>query len=311
LAELWLQAGLGPAADEIAQRVAWWQAREGAFLSHAPEGLRRADDPRSRPAHARALIERYLPLASVRGDVHHLLRLWFGPGLDALGVDLDTSCLGRARSWLDAPYDLPTQLLARTHTCTQAHALLFELFSSPRLGASLERYPQRRARLAEWATQREQVTLWDVGCATGESSWALALALAQGGARVEGLGTTPWPLERLMAERGGFPHDAQRTAALQRFLADVPARVSLRFADHDLESDPPPGEFDVVACHGVLGEAVPAGCVARIAKAVRPGGLLSVTSDFRADRHTLGLSGLTALDEELWEQVGEGLLRRR
>ncbi|MGE0706423.1 MAG: hypothetical protein AB7N76_15225 [Planctomycetota bacterium] len=335
---LWLTPGSGPDLDDLAARIAWWDARGASFLAHAPPGLRAADDARARPAEAHARCEGFLSLEALRGELGWALHAWFGPALAALEVDLATSSLGGARSWLDlraalpslpgpslpgpslpgpslpGPEPLPAALLRRCASARGAHDLLFELFCAPRLGASLERYPARLAALAAATRGRARLRVWDAGCGAGESTWALAFALAAGGAEVEALGTTPWPLERLMAERAAFPHDPARTAALAAFLAAGPrARCAVSFAAHDLRAPAPGGCWDVVACHGVLGGAlqgpVLAPALAGLAAAVAPGGLLSITDAFRDDLRAPVASALAELAG--FETLATGLLRRR
>jgi len=318
---LWLEPAGGPSAAELSERRRWWEARSDSFRAHAPAALHADADRRERPAEAHGLCERYLPLDSLRGDLFACLRAWFGPALDELEVDLATSSLGRARSWLDARAELPSlasglpaELFVRCAAAASAHALLFELFCSPRLGAALTRYPAQLSAIgaALAGESGRALRIWDAGCATGEGTWALARAARDAGAsRVAALGTTPWPLELLCAQRRAFPHDPQRTAQLRAALEGLDeASCALSFARHDLRQPPPGRDYDLVACHGVLGGVVQGALpddLRRLAGAVASGGLLSVTDAFREDRHAAVARALAELG---WRELAPGLLRK-
>ncbi len=299
--ELWLAAEPGPAPDALAGRVAYWEGLERAFLAHAPAGLRWGALPTARPPAPHARSERWLPLELLRDEVAYLLEEWFGPALAALEVDLATSSLGRARSWLDARAQLPSlgegrlpsQLLRRCERAETAQALLFELFAAPRLGRGLTRHPDSLRTAAALATASGRpLRAWDAGCASGESTWALARALVEAGAReVEVLGTSPWPLELLMAERCTFPHDPERSRAFQEAAAAArrgAGALRVHFARGDLLQGTPAGSFDLICCHGLLGGAISGAselrrALAHLAGALRAGGVLSIQDTFRDD----------------------------
>lgn len=205
----------------------------------------------------------WLPIETFTREVHSLLRTWFRVDLERLDVDLSRGVLAQARSWLDArellpsfSSSLPSEAIERIGGDPRvAHDLLFELFAPPRLGAALGRYPERTRELV--SRSKGWVRLWDAGCATGEGTWELACALAEAGCIVVAIGTTPWPLERLMAERTSRPHDPERARPLRRLVTAAPLdRVTVRFMTADVRAARPPNPydaFDVVTCHGVLG----------------------------------------------------------
>lgn len=298
MSPLWLEPGEGPDPAELRARVAWWEAREAALREQGePELLGPA---RERPAEAQGRLDTFLPLATLRAELAGLLLRWFGPALEELGVDPARGVLGGARSWLEVrawlpslgESALPSQLVARLASARAAHDLLFELFCSSRWGAAFGRYPAQLARVVEASRGlgRRHLRVWDAGCATGEGTWELASALAQTAERVEALGTTPFALEQRMAERRARPHDPAATERLAAFLATAPLdRIDVSFARGALPAERPAGSWDVVACHGVLGEAIAEPgdqrrALETLAGALAPGGLLSLSDRFREDR---------------------------
>lgn len=308
----WLPARPGPDPAWLAARVAWWQAREAAALAHAPGAVA----PAAPTAEAHRQARAWLPLGPLREDLDDALRAWFD--LDALDLDLAATDLGRWRSWPDARarlpgvrrFALPSGLLLTLAAPDPARDLLFELAAPPAIGSTLGRYGARLARLAALAPG---ATAWDVGCGTGEGTWELALALPPG---ADVVGTTPCPLQRLMAERRDRPHDPARGAALRALVGDAPGRA-VRFVRHDLLRDPPPGAFHAIACHGLLGEGIAApadvaSAVAALAGALAPGGVLSVVDRFRDDHHARAAAQVAAAAQAagLTPLAEEGLFRR-
>ena len=78
----------------------------------------------------------------------------------------------------------------------------------------------------------------------------------------------------------------------------------------DLRQPPPGRDYDLVACHGVLGGVVQGALpddLRRLAGAVASGGLLSVTDAFREDRHAAVARALAELG---WRELAPGLLRK-
>lgn len=317
----WLPLRAGPDPTWLGARVAWWRAREAAFLTHAPLDVEPPDLVLSAEEHRQA--NAWLPREPLVEDVEDALRGWID--LAAVGLDPRATDLARWRSWLDARarlplvrrFFLPSALLQALGEGAFAHDLLFELCAPPVMGSELGRYGARLGELAALVAQAEGLRGWDVGCGTGEGTWELAYALAARAARVDVVGTTPCPLQRLMAERRDRPHDPARGAALRRLVQAGPhARCAVRFARHDLVRDAPPGAFDAVTCHGLLGEGIDAAAeveraATSLARSLAPGGVLSVTDRFRADR----AARAAALVEQAaraagLEVLGAGLFRR-
>lgn len=317
----WLPLGPGPDPAWLAARVAWWQAREAALLAHAPLDVEPPDLVLSAEEHAQA--EAWLPLEPLREDLEDALAGWFD--LSGLGMGLGASDLARWRSWLDARARLPlvrgsffpSALLSALEESAFAHDLLFELCAPPVMGSELGRYGARLTELAALAPAAEALVAWDVGCGTGEGTWELAYALAPRARQVDAVGTTPCPLQRLMAERRDRPHDPARGAALRAFVDAGPReRCDARFVRHDLLRDPPPGAFHAIACHGLLGESVDEPvdierAVTSLARVLLPGAVLSVTDRFRADRAARAAAIVERVARSAGlEVLGAGLFRR-
>jgi chemotaxis protein methyltransferase CheR len=136
------------------------------------------------------------------------------------------------------------------------------------------------------------VAIWSAGCATGEEPYSLAMALLDAGRAGSGdlvLATDvsgrslavaregvygEWSLRRL-DPRVRARHFEPRAGRLA--VRDAP-RALVRFEKRNLVKDPaPPGAFDAVFCRNVLiyfQPRVVAEVTAKLAAAVRPGGLL-------------------------------------
>ena len=320
MARPWLKAR-GEGLD-VERRARWWRERESKLAHDAPALL----ESTPRPPEAHGWIDSHLPVATLRDEVHGQLLSLFGEELRELGVDLDAGALGQAKSWLEVRDWLPSAKrcavpstwVAELSDPTVAHDRCFELFASPVLGAGLGRYPDAVTDLVARTRGQRTLRLWDAGCATGEGTWELALALATDGVEVEALGSTPWPLERLMAEARHRPHEPTASEALQAHLDAHPGqleRVSMHFADGDLRSPAEaPERYDVVICHGVLGRALSgkdaSRALERLASAVVPGGLLSITDRFRQDRSLYADRLVDSAVHLGLRRLGRGLLQR-
>lgn len=310
----WLPLGAGPEPRALAERVAWWRAREEA-LRRAPAGLRAlalppapepgggAAPPRALPAGVHAELEPWLPWALLRRELQALLAGWFQPAVLSGEVALDQGELARARSWVDARRRLrtlrqvpgPAALLESLAAPDLAWRLLCEDAAPPAQGAALGRYSARLSALAARLAPAGRVRAWDVGAASGEGTWELAAALLEAGAgQVEVQGSDTGPLLVGMAARAARPHDPRATTALRAFLAARPAlrdpaRVRVSFVRHDVRQGPLGAGLDLVTCHGLLGEGLAtrqdaAAALVACAAALRPGGLLSLADRFRQDR---------------------------
>jgi hypothetical protein len=250
----------------------------------------------------------------LRRALHGVLRGWYAGLLARLGADLAQAELARARSWVDArrrlsllaDTPLPSQLLERLADPEQARPLLTEIFAPPGFGTALGRYASRLERLAGLLGDRPRARLWDVGTATGEGLWELVAAASARCERVDALGTDRCPMQLAMARARVLPHAPARAAALAELLSGRPAltdprRCSVRFERHDVTAAPPEGPWDVIACHGVVGESVRGreavvAVVRGLGESLAPMGLLSLTDTFRDDHQREARAWVSAAD---------------
>ena len=125
---------------------------------------------------------------------------------------------------------------------------------------------------ALWARPAERIQIWSAGCSSGEEPYSLAVLMHRHAARageahrlgrVDVLGTDIDRASLAAAERGTFEEGdfADTPSELRdRYFAPTPpfgivpeVRRLVRFARHDLLTDPPPGTtFDLVSCRNVL-----------------------------------------------------------
>lgn len=138
---------------------------------------------------------------------------------------------------------------------------------------------------------RGPVAAWSAGCASGEEAWTLAMLLAE-----RGMAFSLWATD-LSATALARARDGRYAAA--RVDADVPPelvaryfrrigddcvlndrlRPHVRFAAHNLLAGKLPRDLDLVVCRNVLiyfDEARRAEAVARLVRALKPGGWLLV-----------------------------------
>ncbi|MBI3724573.1 hypothetical protein HY251_11555 [bacterium] len=300
LRERWLEpeeggGELDPAL--LASRIEHWKEREASFVRSAPFDL---EGPGARPTREeRGLSQVWFPIRRIARDVRSILRARFGRALSTLDPSWERGVLARAPTWIDARRELaslsheafPSRFLERiARDRDAAEALVFEARDPPRSGESLDRYRETLERIAELAPS-PCARAWDAGCGSGETTFALACALARGRERALVLGTTPCPFELLMAERRGRPHDRARTLALrERLSRDLDlSRASVTFTRGSLlvPSDAPRDQ-DVVLVAGVLGGVLAAreevrAALSTVAGALAPRGTAFVVDSFRDD----------------------------
>ena len=152
---------------------------------------------------------------------------------------------------------------------------------------ALEQVRQRRE-------QRRSLSIWSVGCSTGQEPYSLAMAIAERPERWAGwdvsiLATDISPSVIRTARAGRYSHfEIQRglptRSMLRWFEADGSdwllrgeIRDRVRFAEHNLLMDAlPPGPFDLILCRNMLFYLTPehrTRAVARLADALAPDGM--------------------------------------
>jgi chemotaxis protein methyltransferase CheR len=152
---------------------------------------------------------------------------------------------------------------------------------------ALEQVRQKRDR-------RRSLSIWSVGCSTGQEPYSLAMAMAErpdrwAGWEVSILATDISPSVIKTAKAGRYSHfEIQRglptRSMLHWFESDGSdwllrgeIRDKVRFAEHNLLSDSlPPGPFDLILCRNMLFYLTPehrARAVTRLADALAPDGL--------------------------------------
>ena len=158
------------------------------------------------------------------------------------------------------------------------------------------RFFRHRAQLAALAERvmpalRSPVAAWSAGCASGEEAWTLAMLLAE-----RGLGFDVWATD---LSATALARARQGRYAAARVEADVPPalraryfrrigdddvindrlRAHVRFDAHNLLAATGGRELDLILCRNVLiyfDEARRAEAVARLVRALKPGGWLVV-----------------------------------
>jgi SAM-dependent methyltransferase len=299
LGERWLE-GVTFQCDELEERLEWWRAREASFRDHAPFDI---EEPGPRLGRAeRGLCEQWFPIRRIAREAHALLRAHFA--LDALDPGWRDDLLAAAPSWLDARRALaslpalPSVFLSSLADRDRAEAFVFEAHDPAAFGHALDRYPEVVAAIGALQPAR----VWDAGCGTGETSFALA--------RVAGrvVGTTPSAWELLMAQRRGRPHDRARTLRLREATAGI---ANVEFVRGDVRVEGVEGEVDAVFVGGVLGgvlfeESEIAAALRVIRSKLASGGRVFVVDRFRSDRHERA----RVLIERLAREVGLRLVER-
>jgi chemotaxis protein methyltransferase CheR len=158
------------------------------------------------------------------------------------------------------------------------------------------RFFRHRAQLAVVAERvlpslRGPVRAWSAGCASGEEAWTLAMLLAERGGPFEVWATDLSPAALARAREGRYAAarvDADVAPALRaryfRRIGDDEVindrlRSHVRFETHNLLAPTGGRELDLILCRNVLiyfDEARRAEAVARLVRALKPGGWLLV-----------------------------------
>lgn len=179
----------------------------------------------------------------------------------------------------------------------QQHFLvsLSGFFRDPEAFAVLEGEMRER-----WAG-RPNLRIWTPGCAGGEETYTLAILLSEMGFAASQLFLrgTDLNLTALAQARSGVYADptglsSERLAAYftptgQGYQLSESIRAMVHFSQHDVLSDSPPGDLDLISCRNLLIYLQPelqARLMHTFYQALRPGGLL-----FIAPTETVGVVG--------------------
>lgn len=218
----------------------------------------------------RTTADIYLPMAELFRAFNRLLALalQYTPPAPASAVQT-------AATWPDALHELqphitgsdPAALLQRLMADqTFRTRFLFALFLPQRHGGNFNRYPEQSeyilSRLKSQASEKTRaLRCLDTACATGESTYELALLLMNAGVPPDSFlvhGSTLDPLELFAAAHIYFPHDLRRQESFRRltepvFASGAHEKISF-FTDNITRSPFESGAgYDIILCNGLLG----------------------------------------------------------
>jgi chemotaxis protein methyltransferase CheR len=150
----------------------------------------------------------------------------------------------------------------------------------------------RRVVLPGLAGRRrpDELRIWSAGCATGEEAYSIAILLEQEGLAGRGkvLATDLSRRALATARKGVYPDRSFRGGRADvaplyferngdRWRAVERLRRRIRFEQHNLTAEPPPGPFDLIVCRNVLiyfADAEIRRIAARLHDCLAPGGWL-------------------------------------
>ncbi len=255
-------------------------------------------------AEMRAITELYLPIAEITRNFDRLLLRSLYYSSPARVTTIHTST-----TWIDAlnhlqPYvnrSNPATLLRKLMEDESCRvAFLFALFLPDRHGGGFDRYPGQRKFLQRWLRERIKqgniVTLrcLDSACATGESTYELAMALMESGLNPDSFvihGSTLEPLELFAAAHIFFPHDTKRQINFRRRAKPVLDRGAcdrIEFFTEDITQSSSAGRegYDIILCNGLLGgpqfniESRITEVVLKLNERLRSGGIILAANRF-------------------------------
>jgi chemotaxis methyl-accepting protein methylase len=258
----------------------------------------------------RTQCERYLPIADVTAVFNRLYRVALShPPI------LSSTPFHAAMSWADAFSSLPSQFQFSANPARILEVLLddadllnrflFASFLPERFYGGVRRYTGQQEYIRQWLATRKGETLncLDAACGTGETTYGLALLLAEGGFSPSGIRIEGWtlePLEVWAAAQRCFPHDRRRKAMLQESTSELYRQgycrnISFHCADLTEQSINLPRQgdesgnirlFDLILCNGILGgpimheEGPLVRTVENLAQLLVPGGILLAADNF-------------------------------
>jgi SAM-dependent methyltransferase len=253
----------------------------------------------------RALTDLYLPMAEIRSGFHRFLRLSLKNRSQA-----EASPFHTAETWTDALQMLrpiltnpdPTALLHRLMIDESFRiCFLFSLFLPKRHGGGFHRYPVQTQFLSNWLQERkpwgqEKLRCLDVACATGESTYELALLLLEQGLAPDSFlihGSTIEPLELFAAAHMFFPHEPRRQKSFREktelvFISGANESIAFFTEDITRPRNSHGQGYDIICCNGLLGgprfsdERYVETAVAELRERLRSGGIVLVADRFHA-----------------------------
>jgi chemotaxis methyl-accepting protein methylase len=251
----------------------------------------------------RAMTDQYLPMAEIRRAFHRFLRLSLKHSRPA-----NESPFHSMATWPDA-LQMLQPFIANPDPAALLHRLmidesfridfLFALFLPNRHGGGFQRYPGQAEFLRAWLKEntprrRDNLRCLDTACATGESTYELALLLLEQGLKPDSFlihGSTIDPLELFAAAHIFFPHDPKRQESFRRraepvFSSGANKRMAFFTEDITRPRNSPGEGYDIILCNGLLGgprfsdakgiETVVAGLATRL----RSGGIVVAADNF-------------------------------
>jgi chemotaxis methyl-accepting protein methylase len=293
----------GEIADkEMQRRISRLCEKFRVFASTCPLGLWAPG--LAVTAEMRAITELYLPIAEITNifDRFLSLSLYFSPPARATAIHASTT-------WLDALNQLqpyinssdPAALLRRLMTDESCRiAFLFALFLPNRHGGGFNRYPGQWEFLQKWLSERKKrgstgiLRCLDSACATGESTYELAMFLMKNGLHPDSFvvhGSTLEPLELFAAGHIYFPHDPKRQVYFRQrakpvFDRRAEDRIEFFTEDITLPLNTVGEGYDIILCNGLLGgpqfhsEGRIAEAVAKLGKRLRDRGIILAANRF-------------------------------
>jgi SAM-dependent methyltransferase len=247
--------------------------------------------------------ELYLPIT----DIATVFRRLYSAALTYPPI-LSSTPFHNAMSWADVFAAMPARFQSSANPARLLEALmtdrdlriefLFASFLPDRFYGGIGRYPGQRQFVGEWLNRRQGKTLkaLDVACGTGESTYGLALLLAERGFSPEEIRIEGWtlePLEVWTATRRSFPHDRRRESRLR----EEAAPLFRQGFDHCLSfhrenimetssARRESGRFDLILCNGLLGGPIVnqreplERAVVKLSELLAPGGILLAADSF-------------------------------
>jgi chemotaxis methyl-accepting protein methylase len=143
---------------------------------------------------------------------------------------------------------------------------LLALFLQKQHGGGFNRYPGQLDFLQQWLKKtrpagKDVLRCLDTACATGESTYELAMLLLENGMEPGSFlvrGSTIEPLELFAAAHIFFPHEPERQEAFRKraepvFTAGADKRMLFFTEDISRPFDEERKEYDIILCNGLLG----------------------------------------------------------